>query len=426
MVKKKEKKQHTHPLLRYWIKLTGILVVALINRPKIFFANKGLQRGHFKKGTLLVSNHRSYWDYISYFFLFPFDFIRPVVSYEIYHKNRVLTFFLNLIGAIPLSENPADFSWMKKTIELLKKGKKVIIFPEAHFIPEDKLAKFHSSYILIARSANVPIVPLYTDGNYHSWKRNHVGVGTRIYLNEIKENNSREELNSYVIEKIEELSRNVKGNKKHYIFSFKYFLWDLGRFIVYSHLGVAFRPKVISPGNNKIQRKNGPYIIAANHARFMDPFILLCVFWRRRVKILAADVLFGLNNSHPIRAFFLRQAGCIKISRESLDLEAVTNCCQKLKRNYPLMVFPEGHIKRDGKMDALKNGSAMMAIRSSCPIIPAYIVYGKKWYKRAKVYFGKEIYPPKDKTIKGISQMTQEMHEELERIKIIAEKENGR
>lgn len=423
---RKEKKQHTHPLLRYWIKLTGILIVALVNRPKVFFANRGLQGKHFKGGALLVSNHRSYWDYISYFFLFPFNLIRPVVSYEIYHKNKVLTFFLDLIGAIPLGENPADFSWMKKTIELLKKGKKVIIFPEAHFIQEDKLATFHSSYILIARSANVPIIPLYTDGNYHSWKRNRVGIGTKIYLNSSKENNSREELNSYVIGKIEELSRNVKANKGHHLFSFKNFLWDLGRITVYFHLGIAFRPKAISLEKNKTHRKNGTYILAANHTRFVDPFILLCVFWRKRVKILAADVVYGLNNSHPVRAFLLNQGGCVKISRESLDLEAVSNCCKSLKKGYPLMVFPEGHIKRNGEMDALKNGSSMMASRCSCPIIPSYIVYGKKWYNRTKVYFGKEIYPPKDKTIKGISQMTQEVHEELERIKIIAEKENGR
>lgn len=421
--KKKEKKQFTHPLVRYWIKLTGFLLATLFLRPRVFFENKKLQRLSLKGGVLIVSNHRSFWDYISYFNLFIFHLVRPVVSYEIYHKNKLLTFFLNMIGAIPLSENPMDFSWMQETIKLLKKGKKVIIFPEAHFIEKDELATFHSSYVLIAKQAGVPILPLYTDGNYCTWKRNKVAVGARIDISKLPTKN-REEINSVVVNKIQSLGELTKRMEKHHFFSFKNILWDLGRIMVYIHIGFLLRIKVVGKNGKILQRKNGPYIIAANHIKLMDPLALLCVFWRRRVRMLTADVVFGKNKK--LRSFLLKQGGCVKINRESLDLEAVSSCCKSLKRGYPLIIFPEGHVETHDKIDSLKSGVSMIASRSSCPIIPVYISYGKKWYNRTKVYFGNEIEPSKDKTMKGISLMTESLSEEFLKLKDVAEKKDER
>lgn len=421
--RKKEKIQSTHPLLRYWIKLTGFLFAILYLRPRIFYENKKLQRLSLRGGVLIVSNHRSFWDYISYFNIFFFHLIRPVVSYEIYHKNKLLTFFLNMIGAIPLDEDPMNFSWMQKAIKLLKKGKKVIIFPEAHFIKEDKLAKFHSSYILIAKQAGVPILPLYTDGNYGTWKRNKIAVGAKIDISKLETTN-REEINSIIVNKIKVLGKLTKSMQKHHLFSFKSFLWDLGRIMVFIHVGLLLRIKIISEDGKVIQSKNGPFIVASNHVKLMDPLALLCVFWRRRMKILTADVVFGKNKK--IRSFFLRQSGCVKINRESLDLEAVSSCCKFLKEGYPLIIFPEGHVETKGKIDPLKEGVSMMASRSSCPIVPIYISYGKKWYNRTRVYFGNEIEPSKDKTMRGIAEMTEKLGEELSKLKLSVEKENGR
>lgn len=377
---------------------------------------------------MLISNHRSFWDYISYFYLFLFDYIRPVVSYEMYHKGRLLRFFLDMIGAIPLSENPLDFTWMETVISLLKKGKKVIIFPEAHFIQEDKLSRFYSSYVIIALRANGPILPLYTNGKYKSWQRNRIVIGEKINLSDLTtkgnlDHDERERLNETIKNKISYLSSLCKIRMRHHTFSFPYFLWDLGRFLVYIHFSWLLRPKFITYDGKKHYRRTGSYIIVSNHKRFMDPFVILCAFWRRRIKILAADVVFGIPQPHKVRSFFLRQAGVIKISRESLDLEAVTNCCNTLKNGFPVLIFPEGKIETTNAMSVLKNGTSMIASRSNVPILPMYISYRKRWYQCTKIYLGKEILPSKDKTMKGIEETTERMRVAMEELKEKAEKE---
>ena len=141
------------------------------------------------------------------------------------------------------------------------------------------------------------------------------------------------------------------------------------------------------------------------------------------MKILAADVVFGIPRPHKVRSFFLEQAGVIKISRESLDLEAITDCCYALRKGFPVLIFPEGKIETTNDMAVLKNGTSMVASRSGVPILPMFISYRKKWYQRTKIYLGEEILPSKDKTMRGIEDTTKRMRVAMEQLKERAEKD---
>lgn len=425
---KNKKRQNHHPLVRWFIKITGWPIAGLYLRRKTYFENPGVQKRSLKGGVLLVSNHRSYWDYISYFALFLFRFVRPVVSYEIYHKNKLLTFFLNMIGAIVVDKNPFDFSWLEETIALLRKGKKVIIFPEAHFIQEDKLSTFHSPYITVALRAGVPILPLYTNGVYGSIHRNRVIIGEPINLKDYTDQTTllreeRERLNELVKKKIENLKLQMERQKKLHWFSPKKFFWDLGRFLVAIHLCLIYRIKFVTFDGKKRYKKSGSYLLACNHIKFNDPFVLITAFWRRRMKIMCADVVYGQPEPKKVRSFFLNQAGCIKINRETMDLKAVQNCCDSLNNGNILLIFPEGHLHKNAELGEIHEGAAMIAQRSKTDIVPSYISYGKHWYNRTRIYLGKTIPVSEKKGIKGINEMTSQLNQALIELKIKADKE---
>lgn len=141
------------------------------------------------------------------------------------------------------------------------------------------------------------------------------------------------------------------------------------------------------------------------------------------MKVMCADVVYGQPKPKKVRSFFLNQAGCIKISRETMDLKAIQNCCDSLNKGHVLLVFPEGHLHRDTELGEVHEGTAMIAQRAKCDIVPSYIAYGKHWYNRTRIYLGKEIPVSDKKGMKGIAEMTTQLNLALAELKAKADKE---
>ena len=370
------------------MKITGIPLELIFFKRKTYYQYRKMQGRTIKGGALIVSNHHSFWDYIMVFFLFFWYKVRPVVSYEIMHKNKVLTFFLNVVGAIEVSKNPLDVDYINKIIEQIRKGKKVIIFPEGHFAPVGKFLPFSNSYLKIAQEANCPIIPLYTDGHYGFFKRNHVMIGTPVYASDfVKDFNNkedREQGNTKFVENIKEMGEITEKRAKTPFICFKMFPMDFGKFYIFAHIWPFIRAKVHNCGSRKHNTYDGPIIISANHVAFTDPVVLLKVFFRRRVHFLVAKEVFA----NKARANGLTGLGGIKIDRNSFDIDAINQACDVLNKGRALLVFPEGHIIREGEMDTFKSGVAMMSAKTKTNILPIYIAKSKKWYHRHHIFVG--------------------------------------
>jgi 1-acyl-sn-glycerol-3-phosphate acyltransferase len=171
-------------------------------------------------------------------------------------------------------------------------------------------------------------------------------------------------------------------------FRFKYFFRDLGRFLAFL-MNVHFKTKVYNKGKHKKNlRIKGGGVIVANHSSFSDPLVLMNAFWRRRIYILAAEVVF---DGHPHRSWLLHQLGCVRIDRHINDFDAFQKCVDILKAGNLLVVFPAGHIDEYGTIDEFKGGAALMAVKANVPIYPMYL--GKRTSKcgRNPVYLGEKI-----------------------------------
>lgn len=138
--------------------------------------------------------------------------------------------------------------------------------------------------------------------------------------------------------------------------------------------------------------KNGGFVLASNHASFLDP-IVLGVACPRILNFAARDSLF---KNHFFGGLILR-VGAFPVKRWAADLSAVRESVRRLRDNRGLVVFPEGTRSEDGKLQPITQGFVLLAVKANAPIIPAWISGSYKAWAKA----GKVIKPVKLKVIFG-------------------------
>lgn len=375
-----------------WLaKITGWPIYFFMFRKKVYYENRKIQGRNIKKRAIIVSNHRSIKDFVLYLGVFPWRFIHCLVGEMVYQKNKLLNFILWSIGAVKVDRQIHDLTFMSKAESLLEKEKVLLVFPEGKLSLNGRVDKFYESYVLLALKTGSPIIPVYTDGNYSFKKGANVIIGEPIDLRDYvnSDNPTKEEitrLNKIVRTKIIYLGRLLeekKGLKKPNIF--RLLFWDLGRILFYFS-NFRYRVKPIYKDKKDLKVK-GKSIIISNHSSFSDVFIIVDTFWRRRLNILAAEIVF---DNHPIRSFFLKGLGCIRIDRTKNDIDAIRQCQNALNRGGALLIFPEGRIIKDNTLSSFKQGAVLLAVQTKTDITPTYISPKKK-KGRTIIYVGERI-----------------------------------
>ena len=112
----------------------------------------------------------------------------------------------------------------------------------------------------------------------------------------------------------------------------------------------------------------GPLIVVCNHLSNIDPPVVVASV-PRRLHFLAKRGLF----SNRVVASLLTAVGVHPVNREGVDLEALRWNLELLRRDQPIVLFPEGARSRGGGMIRGKAGVAYMAVKSQAPILPVAI-----------------------------------------------------
>lgn len=147
------------------------------------------------------------------------------------------------------------------------------------------------------------------------------------------------------------------------------------------------RPKVYYVGDKKKCLVKGGVLIASNHVSFTDPILLMCVFWRRRLRFLATKDLY----KNSLLEFLFSLAGCIQVDKANFSMSSLHETVDNLKDGKALLIFPEGQVNQTEQTLSFKSGAVLMAQLSGAPIQPVYIVRVNKWYKRNVVLVGEPI-----------------------------------
>jgi 1-acyl-sn-glycerol-3-phosphate acyltransferase len=160
-------------------------------------------------------------------------------------------------------------------------------------------------------------------------------------------------------------------------------------------------------GLDKIPPKT-TFIVASNHASYIDPPLLGGVF-PGRLRYLAKDSLFR----NPVMRFLISALGAIPVKREDSQRAGASMkiMLSRLALGESFLMFPEGTRSSDGKLLPLEGGAAFLSVKSGVPLLPVYISGSsdvmpphRSFPRPAKleVTFGAPIFP--DASIEGEKQ----------------------
>ena len=94
-----------------------------------------------------------------------------------------------------------------------------------------------------------------------------------------------------------------------------YFLYDFVKVTGAIPALIWMRPKVIYLGEHEKQQKvKGGMLISSNHHSFVDPILIHCAFWKRRLHCLATKDLYTTK----LKQFFFKHMKCICVQESHL------------------------------------------------------------------------------------------------------------
>jgi 1-acyl-sn-glycerol-3-phosphate acyltransferase len=119
-------------------------------------------------------------------------------------------------------------------------------------------------------------------------------------------------------------------------------------------------------GLENIPREGG-FIMAANHASFLDPPVIGGVS-TRRVRFMAREGLFKI----PIFRTFIKVFS-FPVKRDKPHPSAIKEAVRRLRQGELIVMFPEGSRSVDGNLLEAKRGLSVLAAMSRTPVVPTFI-----------------------------------------------------
>lgn len=130
---------------------------------------------------------------------------------------------------------------------------------------------------------------------------------------------------------------------------------------------LAFRGDVV--GLEHLPRAGG-FLLAANHASFIDPPLIGCQI-PRQIAYFARKTLWRGG----FASWWLDTVGTIPVDRDGgQDISAIKRVLKALREERALILFPEGTRTPDGHFQPAKPGVGFIACKTQVPVVPVRIV----------------------------------------------------
>ena len=119
--------------------------------------------------------------------------------------------------------------------------------------------------------------------------------------------------------------------------------------------------------------KHGPFIIAANHASYMDHFIIMSTLiphLNKKIHHLAKKEHFD----NILKKAWHTYVGAVPLDRQSGGKETLRWAIKALKEGKIIAIHPEGTRSLNGKLQKAKTGVARLALMSKVPVLPIGLI----------------------------------------------------
>ena len=171
--------------MRIIIKTLFKIMAIILYRPKIV----GKENIPKDTGALLCPNHIHNLD--SAVIVAMFHRKVNVLAKEELFKNKFMCWLADIFGIYPVKRGTADLQAIKVSLRLLKHDEILLMFPEGTRNGMAKGKKAKNGAVLIAATAEKPIIPIGIQGNFKPFRRVIVNIGKPIdytkYKDEIKD-----------------------------------------------------------------------------------------------------------------------------------------------------------------------------------------------------------------------------------------------
>ncbi len=131
-------------------------------------------------------------------------------------------------------------------------------------------------------------------------------------------------------------------------------------------------------GGENIPSQKGGYIIASNHVSNNDPPVVGITF-KGKYTFMAKEELFHKN---PFFSWLIKRLGAFPVKRGAKDTSAIDKALESLKEGRIFVIFPEGTRSKDGTLGRAKSGVTLIAAQAKVPVVPVFIRYGRKKFRR--------------------------------------------
>ncbi len=121
--------------------------------------------------VLLVTNHQSHLDPVLVGIACPRQ-MGALARHDLFIGP--LGWLIRSLGAVPIDRRRGGVAGFKATLEMLRRGKTMLVFPEGTRTTDGRLQPFHSGFCVLARRSGATIVPVALDGAYAAMPRGSI------------------------------------------------------------------------------------------------------------------------------------------------------------------------------------------------------------------------------------------------------------
>ena len=135
-------------------------------------------------GVLLCPNHSSNWDPILVALNLPINYRLHIMAQDELFQNPLLGWLLRKVGAFPVSRGNNDINTVRTSIQTIKDGDNLLIFPEGTTIHNgigyvDGLpAHAKAGVAMIGVRTGAKLVPVFVDGEKKLFHRTRIIFGS--------------------------------------------------------------------------------------------------------------------------------------------------------------------------------------------------------------------------------------------------------
>lgn len=158
---------------------------------------EGLENIPDESNYLLAGNHLNIFDSWLLITVLNDTELRFMVDKKLY-RHKLWEMFFKTIGTFSIDPDKIDITAVKKTINLLKEGNNVVIFPEGKTHKITESVPFKPGVAAISKLAAVSLIPFGIKGSYKIGSKLNINFGEPIDLSKYKKSEYDEVLEHHV------------------------------------------------------------------------------------------------------------------------------------------------------------------------------------------------------------------------------------